>query len=216
MPRTRKLRLLITAGPTREYLDPVRYLSNDSSGRMGFAVADAARRRGMRVTLVHGPVALKPPSSVRAVPVISAAQMLAVCADLWPQHDALIMAAAVADYTPVRRLQSKRKKSARDLTLRLKPTIDILAALAAERRPDQVVVGFALEDRAPRRNAQRKLRRKKLDAIVLNRPAAIGAERSAVEILVRGAGWQSLPAAAKSQHAEHIVRLVLRLAAAVG
>ncbi len=214
MPRQRKLRLLITAGPTREYLDPVRYISNDSSGKMGFALAAAARKREMRVTLVHGPVAIAPPTGVRTVAVVSAADMLAACTELWPRHDALLMAAAVADYAPAQRSRSKRKKSTQDMTLCLKPTVDILAALAAERRPDQVVVGFALEDRAPRRNAERKLRRKGLDAIVLNHPTAIGAERSAVEVLVRGERWRRLPTAAKSRHAQHIIRLVEKLAAA--
>lgn len=214
MLRRRKLRLLITAGPTREYLDPVRYLSNDSSGKMGFALAAAARRRGLPVTLVHGPVALRPPTDVRTIPVVSAAEMLTACSRLWPEHDALLMAAAVADYTPARPAEVKRKKSARGLVLRLKPTADILAGLSAARCADQVVVGFALEDRAPRRNAEHKLKRKGLDAIVLNRPEAIGAERSAVEILVSGEGWRSLPAAAKSRHAGRIVRLVEGLCAA--
>jgi phosphopantothenoylcysteine decarboxylase/phosphopantothenate--cysteine ligase len=214
MMRPERLGILITAGPTREYIDPVRYLSNDSSGKMGFALAAAARRRGLRVTLVHGPVALRPLTGVRTIPVVSAAEMLTACSRLWPEHDALLMAAAVADYTPARPAHAKRKKSARQLVLRLEPTVDILAALSAERRADQVVVGFALEDRAPRRNAERKLKRKGLDAIVLNRPEAIGAERSAVEILVSGEGWRSLPTAAKARHADRIVRLVEGLCAA--
>jgi len=202
------LRLLITAGPTREYLDPVRYLSNDSSGRMGFALAAVARRRGHRVTLVHGPVALRPPSGVTSVAVVSAAQMLAACKMLWPKHDVLIMAAAVADYTPLRAAAHKRKKSARELRLRLKPTPDILAQLAARRRTDQIVVGFALEDRSPRGNARRKLEGKRLDAIVLNRPQAIGASACALDVLVCGRPWRSFDPASKRQQAVRIVRLV--------
>ena len=209
-----RVRVLITAGPTREYLDPVRYISNDSSGTMGFALAAAARRRGMTVTLVHGPVVLKPPAGVRAVPVVSAQQMLDACVKLWPKHDALIMAAAVADYEPACRSATKRKKSSRDLTLRLRPTPDILATLSAHRREDQVVVGFALEDRAPRRNAAAKLRRKGLDAIVLNRPNVIGAQHAALDILVRGRPWRSLPAAAKPRQAVEIVRLTAELCSA--
>ena len=214
MPPSRRPRLLITAGPTREYLDPVRYLSNDSSGRMGLALAEAARRRGLPVTLVHGPLALRPPPGLRAVAVVSAAEMLAACAPLWPRHDALIMAAAVADYTPARPARSKRRKSSAPLVLRLRPTVDILAALSTERRADQVLVGFALEDRAPRRSAERKLRAKGLDAIVLNRPDAIGARGVALELLVRGEAWQSWPKAAKSRQAARLVRLVERLCAA--
>ncbi|MGD8452649.1 MAG: phosphopantothenoylcysteine decarboxylase [Phycisphaerae bacterium] len=209
--RRTPLRLLITAGPTREYLDPVRYLSNDSSGRMGFALAEAARRRGWRVTLVHGPVALAAPAGVRAIPVVSAADMLAACQDCWPRQDALIMAAAVADYAPAQAAPTKLKKSPRGRVLRLEPTVDILATLAADRRADQVVIGFALEDRAPRQRAVEKLRRKRLDAIVLNRPEAIGAQRTAVEILERGSGWQALPTAAKSRQAQAIIALLARL-----
>jgi phosphopantothenoylcysteine decarboxylase/phosphopantothenate--cysteine ligase len=204
----RALRLLVTAGPTREYLDPVRYLSNDSSGRMGVCIAEAARRRGMRVTLVHGPLAVAQPAGVRAVAVVSAAEMLAACEELWPRHDALVMAAAVADYAPVRRAKCKRKKDAGELVLRLRPTPDILARLAAARRVDQVVVGFALEDRAARARAARKLESKQLDAIVLNTPAAIGAERSVIEILIRDGGWRVLPRATKRRQAEEVVRVV--------
>jgi phosphopantothenoylcysteine decarboxylase/phosphopantothenate--cysteine ligase len=216
MAGSRKLRALITAGPTREYLDPVRYLSNDSSGQMGFALAAAAVERGMRVTLVHGPVALEKPAGVRAVGVVSAAEMLAECHKLWPQHDVLIMAAAVADYAPSRVARFKRKKSGAALVLRLRPTVDILRALAARRRAGQVVIGFALEDRAGRRNAERKLREKRLDAIVLNRPEAIGARRAAVDVLVAGHEWQELKAAPKSRQAREIARLVEKLAAARG
>jgi phosphopantothenoylcysteine decarboxylase/phosphopantothenate--cysteine ligase len=148
------------------------------------------------------------------VPVISAADMLRACLDRWAEHDVLIMAAAVADYTPARPVRTKLKKSASARVLRLKPTADILATLAKRRRPDQLVVGFAVEDRAPRRNAEQKLRRKGLDAIVLNRPAAIGAERAAVEILVRGQRWQTVPATRKSRLATRLIRLAELLHAA--
>jgi len=206
-----KIRFLITAGPTREYIDPVRYLSNDSSGRMGFALAEAARERGHGVTLVHGPVARPIPSGVRAVSVVSAADMLAACREQWAEQDVLIMAAAVADFRPVRSAFAKIKKSSRQHVLRLRPTVDILADLSGRRRPGQLVVGFALEDRAPRRNAQEKLRRKGLDAIVLNRPEAIGAERSAIEVLVRGQPWRTFSPARKSLLASRLVRLVERM-----
>lgn len=183
------LRMLITAGPTREYIDPVRYLSNDSSGQMGFALAEAALRRGHRVTLVHGPVALRlaraPAGRVRVVAVTSAAEMDRACRAAWPGCDVLIMAAAVADYAPHRPSRRKLKKTRESLTLQLRPTVDILAALAAGRRPDQIAIGFALETHAGRTAAQRKLTRKCLDAIVLNSPAAIGTTHSQVEVLTR-------------------------------
>jgi len=211
MHHPKRFRILITAGPTREYIDPVRYISNDSSGKMGFALAQAARAHGHGVTLVHGPVALPVPPGVRPVPVISAADMLHACLDRWADHDALIMAAAVADYTPARPARAKLKKSASTRVLRLKPTADILATLADCRRPDQLVVGFAVQDRAPRRNAEQKLRRKGLDAIVLNRPETIGAEHAAVEILVRAGGWQVVRPTTKSRLAARLIRLVERL-----
>ncbi|TWT45550.1 Coenzyme A biosynthesis bifunctional protein CoaBC [Phycisphaerae bacterium RAS1] len=206
------LRILITAGPTREYIDSVRYLSNDSSGAMGFALAAAAAARGHRVTLIHGPVSLAAARGVHAVSVISAAEMLAACRKAWPARDVLIMAAAVADYRPAMRLDSKRKKSSRDFVLKLRPTVDILADLSRRRQPTQRVIGFALEDRNARRNAESKLRRKNLDAIVLNSPAAIGRARSSVEILVCGGRWRSLPNAPKGQTARRLIRLAEELA----
>lgn len=209
--RGNRLRILITAGPTREYIDRVRYISNESSGKMGFALAAAAAQRGHRVTLVHGPVELSRPAGVRVVPIMSAADMLAACRRAWPLHDALIMAAAVADYAPQRRERTKMKKSAAGLKIDLRPTVDVLAELAAGRRADQVVVGFALEDRSPRRSAEAKLRRKDLDAIVLNKPAAMSANRSAVEILVRGGRWERVSERAKTRLAPRIVRLVEQL-----
>jgi phosphopantothenoylcysteine decarboxylase/phosphopantothenate--cysteine ligase len=202
------LRILITAGPTREYIDRVRYLSNESSGKMGFALAAAAAERGHRATLIHGPVAIEPAPGVRAIAITSAADLLTACRDEWPSHDALIMAAAVADYTPKHRFTTKLKKSAAAMTVKLEPTIDVLADLAKSRRADQIVVGFALEDHSPRRNAESKLRRKKLDAIVLNKPAAMSADHSTVEILVRGCPWESVGKCAKNRLAQRIVRLV--------
>ncbi len=220
----------MTAGPTREYIDPVRYISNDSSGAMGIAIAEHAAKRGHRVTLVHGPVTAALPRAtdqprskrvgsatahrVRLVPVVSAADMLAACRHAWPRNDVLIMAAAVADYTPREPARYKRKKSTSPLNLELAPTVDVLATLARDRRPDQRVIGFALEDRAARRNAESKLARKSLDAIVLNRPAAIGASRSTIEILIADGGWQRPGRADKRRHAERIVALAESLISA--
>lgn len=212
--RHASLRILITAGPTREYIDPVRYISNESSGRMGLALAAEAASRGHRVTLVHGPIVDQPPRKVRPVAVVSAADMLAACERLWPQHDALIMAAAVADYTPAVPAGTKRKKRENDLLLRLKPTVDILARLSADRRPGQVVIGFALEDCAPRRNAESKLKGKGLDAIVLNGPSAIASDHSSAEILVRGTGWRRVPRGPKARLAARIIDVLEELAGA--
>lgn len=208
------MKILITAGPTREFIDSVRFLSNASSGRMGVALAAAARRRGHAVTLVYGPIEIEPPPGVRSIPVISAVEMLAACLRYWPRHDALIMSAAVADYAPAEVLRHKIKKSGEHRSLLLKPTPDILATLAAIRVPGQTVIGFALEDRAARRNARRKLVKKGLDAIVLNAPSNIGAQRGVAQVLARGGAWQRWPAGTKLQLAVRLIRFSEQLHAA--
>ncbi len=205
--RVKPLRFLITAGPTREYVDPVRYLTNESSGTMGFALAAAAADRRHRVTLIHGPVSLPPPSNVRCVPIVSAADLLVACERHWPRCDVLIMAAAVADYTPSAPSRVKRKKRRGDLVLRLRPTVDVLQRLSLTRRAGQRVIGFALEDVSPRARAEAKLKNKQLDAIVLNTPAAIGAARSSVEVLIRGEEWRALGRRPKGDTANEIVRI---------
>jgi phosphopantothenoylcysteine decarboxylase/phosphopantothenate--cysteine ligase len=197
----------VTAGPTREYIDPVRFISNDSSGKMGFAIAAAAAARGHSVTLVHGPVALTPPEDVRSVAITSAEDLLRVCQRIWHRHDVLIMAAAVADYTPAKPSARKISQSRAQRTLRLRPTPDVVATLAQSRRAGQLVVGFALEDTDGRRRAQRKMVQKSLDAIVLNAPSAISHDRSAVQVLTRTGGWQAWRAQRKADTANRLVQL---------
>lgn len=211
-PTPRPRIILITAGPTREYIDPVRYLSNDSSGQMGFALAASAAARGHAVHLVHGPILLMSPANCMAHSVTSAQDMLEVCQRLWSRCDVLIMAAAVADYRPARPSAVKLKKQPQLLTLQLEPTPDVLATLSAQRRPGQVVIGFALEDVDAHARAEDKLRRKNLDAIVLNSPAAIGAEQSRVEVLEAAGEWQALPMRAKSSTAMRIIEIAEHLA----
>lgn len=201
----RRPRILITAGPTREYIDPVRFLSNESSGRMGIALAEESLRRGLPTTFIHGPIAYNPPAGSVSHAVVSAEQMLQACRTVWAEHDLLIMAAAVADYRPAQVSGTKLKKNARELVLRLVPTTDILADLAVRRRLDQVVIGFALEDSDGRARAEDKLRRKNLDGIVLNDPSALGAERSQVELFAPARGWLTLPVAEKRQIAAAIL-----------
>lgn len=162
---------LVTAGPTREALDRVRYLTNHSSGRMGWAVALALVRRGARVSLVHGPVELPVPDGVEAHAVTSAREMQAVCMRLWPSCQAVVMTAAVADYAPEDYLEGKIKKSSQGgrWMLSLTENPDILAGLLATRRPDQVVVGFAAEAGAEAvLGATTKLVRKGCDLLVVN------------------------------------------------
>jgi phosphopantothenoylcysteine synthetase/decarboxylase len=164
MPR----RLLLTAGPTREHLDPVRFLSNGSSGRMGFALAAEAARRGWEVDLVTGPVALASPEGVRVQRVVSADEMFRACEPMFAATEVFIAVAAVADYRPEQVEARKTKKDGGAVTLRLVPTIDILKTLAGRRRPGQVIVGFAAETHDVEAYARRKLAEKGLDWIVAN------------------------------------------------
>jgi len=166
--RTSPFRCLITAGPTREHLDPVRFLSNGSSGKMGYALAAAAAARGWQVDVVSGPVSLPVPPGVNITRVVSAADMLAACAPLFPACDIFIAVAAVADYRPKFPTAQKGKKQPGPVTLELVPTVDILKTLAATKRPGQVVVGFAAETTDVEAYARRKLVEKQLDWIAAN------------------------------------------------
>jgi phosphopantothenoylcysteine decarboxylase/phosphopantothenate--cysteine ligase len=163
------IRFLISAGRTEEDIDPVRYLSNRSSGRMGFALAAEAKRHGAHVTLVHGPVDVDPPAVDSCTSVRSAARMKTALSRAFPRCDVLIMAAAVADFTPVRRVDTKIRREKGNLSLELKPTPDILATLGARKTKGQVVVGFALETGEGKGSASEKARRKACDYLVLNR-----------------------------------------------
>ncbi len=177
--------VLITAGPTREKLDLVRYLTNRSSGRMGYALAEAALRRGARVLLVSGPTALKPPSAAEVTWVESASQMLEAVLRLLPEASIVIKAAAVGDYTIGNRPEEKIKRTGR-MTLELDPTTDILTEIA-RRKTSQIVIGFAAETQNIIENARKKLVSKSLDAIVVNDVSREGigfdSERNAVAIL---------------------------------
>jgi phosphopantothenoylcysteine decarboxylase/phosphopantothenate--cysteine ligase len=177
--------VLITAGPTREKIDPVRYITNRSSGRMGYAIAEAASRRGARVILVSGPTALKPPSAAEITWIESARQMHEAVLRLMPEASIVIKTAAVADYTVSHPAEEKLKRTGR-MTLDLEPTADILAEVA-RRRTSQVVIGFAAETQNVIENAKKKLTAKSLDAIVVNDVSKPGigfdSERNAVTIL---------------------------------
>lgn len=164
-------RVLITAGPTYEKIDPVRFIGNYSSGKMGFALAEECARRGADVELVAGPVALSAPlhPRIRRTNVESAAQMMQACESLWPACQAGILCAAVADYTPAEVADAKIKREKTGaMTLELLPTQDIAATLGSQKAAGQVLVGFALETNEEQHNAQDKLRRKRFDFIVLN------------------------------------------------
>ena len=200
------MHFLITAGPTREYLDDVRFISNASSGRMGYAVARAAARAGHRVHLVSGPVALPDPPGVKVVRVTSTREMYQATAKLFPRAHCLVGAAAPADFAPARRARGKTKKGAAPRTLRLKPTVDILATLG-KNKDDRVIIAFALEAQKAVTNALAKLARKNADAIVLNRPGALAAERTDVTIFMNGRSRIELRAATKNRIARFLVSL---------
>lgn len=161
--------ILINAGPTREPIDPVRYISNHSSGKMGIALADAASELGAEVELVLGPVNIRPSQqAVIVTNVTNAASMAESCLAKFPACDIAILSAAVADFTPAEMKNSKIKKDKTEMTLRLKPTTDIAAALGKMKKKGQLLVGFALETDNEIENAQKKLKSKRLDLIVLN------------------------------------------------
>lgn len=205
-----KPRFLITAGPTREFLDPIRFISNRSSGKMGYALARAARRVSPHVTLVSGPVALKPPAGVTFVPVTTAQEMAETVLAHFADADVVIMTAAVCDFRPRRMAARKIKKTAFSGVLKLVPTVDILATLGKRKR-HQVLIGFAAETDALEANAQDKLRRKHLDLIVANTAAAFEADTNQVTLLYRDGRVERLPELPKAQVAHAILRRVTAL-----
>ena len=204
-----KRRVLVTAGPTRERIDPVRYLSNDSSGKMGFAIAAAAVAAGHEVTLIAGPVVLETPKGVKRIDVESAREMLAEMRSAFPECDTLFMAAAVCDFRPARRLRGKwRKKDVGQerASLELIPNPDILGSIT-RRKGDRLVVGFALETSDGLRRATEKLERKRMDYVVLNGPSALNAAKTSVKILGRDGSQRDLVGRTKSAVAKVLVAL---------
>lgn len=202
------LHLLVSAGPTREYLDPVRYISNPSSGKMGYAIAAAAARRGARVTLVSGPTNLPEPNGVERLEVESAEEMLAVLRGEFGNSHALVMAAAVADWRPASPSDRKEPKVAGPQSIEFVRTPDILEELASE-RTHQVMVGFAMETDAGVERAAQKARRKKLDFICLNYPtregSAFGSDENEVVIVKGDGNTRALPRMQKTQLAGEIL-----------
>jgi phosphopantothenoylcysteine decarboxylase/phosphopantothenate--cysteine ligase len=208
--------VIVTAGGTREAFDPVRFVGNRSSGKMGFALAAAARDRGAAVTLIHGAAALEPPHGIKAIAVESCADMERAVLDSIGHADALVMAAAVADYRPEVPAPQKIKKRDDRLTLNLVRTSDILSAVAGRRDAGgrlRAVIGFAAETREVLDNAREKLARKKLDLIVANDVSAVDSgfevDTNRVTLLDASGGVQALPLMSKTAAAEQIIdRLV--------
>lgn len=202
------MNLLVTAGPTREFLDPVRFLSNRSTGRMGYALAAAGVARGHAVRLISGPVALEPPAGAAVTRVTSAAEMLAAVLDGLAACEALVMCAAVADWRPKRVAAQKLKKIAMNGTLELERTADILQAVQGLRRPGQLVVGFAAETENLTASADGKRLAKGLDMVVANdvsrADSGFEVDTNAV-CLVTAAGVETLPLMSKRDVAERIL-----------
>lgn len=205
--------VLVTAGPTQEPIDPVRMLTNRSTGTMGYALAAAAAERGGTVTLVSGPTSLDPPDGVDVVRVDTAEAMNDAVQARRDTADLVFMAAAVADYAPADPSDSKRKKGEADLTLHLRRTPDILRTLGEHKRSGQVLVGFALETDDGMDNARRKLEEKHLDWIVLNNPsepgAGFGTDTNRVTLLGADGSVESLPMQSKRAVAEAILNRVI-------
>ncbi len=215
------LRVLVTAGGTREPIDSVRYVGNRSSGRMGFALAEQAARRGAAVTAIAANVPMPAPAGVTVVPVETAAQLGDACSEAFPQCDVLLMAAAVADFRPADPADHKLKKDSAEApdAIALEPTPDVLSGLAAARRPGQTIVGFAAEHgEGALEHARDKLERKRLDAIVVNdiSRADIGFDASDNEVtIVTPDGEHPVARAPKGEVAAAILDVVVALRAAV-
>lgn len=204
LPKKSRKKILITAGPTREMLDPVRYLSNLSTGTMGCEIARAALVRGHHVTLVTGPVTVPLPRGARVLPIVSAADLSRVCNAEFPRHDVLVMSAAVCDFTAARCRKAKMSRAGTPRII-LKQTPDIVAGLA-RRKGNRIVIGFCLETRDWVRRAVGKLRRKNLDGIVANyytkRHSPFGNRRVSVALIDRRGNTTFVRAKSKRQIAE--------------
>ena len=199
--------VLVTAGPTQESLDPVRYLTNHSTGKMGYAIARMAMLRGAQVTLVTGPTAIAPPPFVDVVPVVSAQDMFEAVAAHSPNADMIFKAAAVADYTPIGYSDDKVQKKDGDLSIPLKRTTDILQYLGQHRRPGQVICGFSMETRDMLENSRAKLEKKNVDMICANNlkvaGAGFGTDTNVITLITRD-GIEELPLLSKEEAASRI------------
>ena len=205
-------KVLVTAGPTQEKFDPVRYISNHSSGKMGYAIARAAMLRGAEVTLVSGKTALQPPMGVKTVPVVSAADMAQAVKAAAEKQDIIIKAAAVADYRPARTADEKMKKKDGELTIALERTEDILAYLGAHRREGQFICGFSMETEHMLENSRAKMEKKHIDMIVANNlrqeGAGFGTDTNVVTLLTKEETLE-LPILSKEEVADRLLTFIL-------
>lgn len=210
--------VLVTAGPTQEALDPVRYLTNHSTGKMGYAIARMAMLRGAKVTLISGPTALTPPPFVDVIPVVSAQDMYEAVTARCEQADFIFKAAAVADYTPVGYSDDKLKKGDTDLCIPLKRTQDILQYLGAHKKEGQIICGFSMETRDMLENSRSKLKKKKVDMICANNlkiaGAGFGVDTNVITIITAN-HTQELPLLSKEEAANRILDTAIAQTAAL-
>jgi phosphopantothenoylcysteine decarboxylase / phosphopantothenate---cysteine ligase len=210
-------KLLINAGPTREMIDPVRFISNYSTGKMGIAIANAASAYGADVELVLGPVEIIPDNSVKVINVTSAQSMAEECISRFAGCDIAVLAAAVADYTPLKPSGSKIKKEDTELVLKLKPTIDIASELGKRKKKGQLLAGFSLETDNELENAISKLKKKNLDLIVLNslkdKNAGFGFDTNRITIIDRDNNIDKFELKSKEEAAEDIIDKIISMMA---
>ena len=206
------LYVMVTAGPTQEAIDPVRYITNHSSGKMGYAIARRAMLRGADVTLVSGPTALEPVPFVKMVPVVTAQEMFEAVRDHLDEQDILIKSAAVADYRPASVSEEKVKKTEGDMSISLERTQDILGYVAEHRREDQVICGFSMETQNMLENSRKKLTKKKLDMIAANNVKDEGAgfatDTNLITIITKQ-GERALPLMTKEEAAHELLSYIL-------
>lgn len=201
------MNVLVTAGPTQEFLDDVRYITSPSTGKMGFAVAQVFAAAGHKVNLVTGPVSLEDPAGVHVTRVVTAVEMHRAVMQLLGQAEVVVMTAAVGDYRPAERFKGKRKRTGGKLLLELVENPDILREIGQD-KGGRVLVGFAVESDQPRRGALEKLRKKNLDFIVLNAPSAFGADVTSVDIIDRDERTTEMRNVPKRDVAERIRTMV--------
>lgn len=206
-------KVLVTAGPTQEKIDPVRYISNHSSGKMGYAIARQAMMRGAEVTLVSGKVSIQPPMGVRVVPIVSAADMAQVVKELAEEQDIIIKAAAVADYRPSVTADEKLKKKDSEMSIELERTEDILAYLGVHRREGQFLCGFSMETEHMLENSRAKLEKKNIDMIAANNlkqaGAGFGTDTNVVTLLTKDETVE-LPMMSKEEVADRLLDQILK------
>jgi len=209
-------KVMVTAGPTYEAIDPVRFIGNHSSGKMGFALADELARLGADVTLIAGPTAQKPTQTVKRTDVVSAQQMYEACLSVFPETDITVMCAAVADYRPKTVATNKIKKQHSSLVLELEKTVDILATLGKAKKGNQILVGFALETNDEENYAKGKLEKKNLDLVVLNslndKGAGFKSDTNKITIFNKALERSVFEMKAKADVAKDICSAILKIA----